>query len=393
MSKENQLLRFLGGGEKNKRKESPTPTAKAEPTKTGKVTDKREESPDSWNFGDSSVTPETAFEKEAEEARDSQSREEEPESKERTAAATRTFPEKKSSGPDLPDDLPDDPFFSRSFFGTEPQPDEPHPMPEDEEEEGQAKKASFEPDDFVIEPEEETESDALREKTIYFSIVLDRTPSMISLYKAIYTKLTAMIDSMDRAVRNYKKKGQVELKWGLVLITENEPEVVSFVSSEKEPKVLPFSQAEKTSKDSFFTASPDRIKEALQAFSFYGGSPDGRENINGALEVALRTLSEASDGLGKRGILLLTDSLPQEEDLSPDFEFVEGAECTTLRFVHCFVQDCLVYEPYFSLEDKKEGNCQEIRNLEAYLNHDEDEVTARLLKKILHQTSVSIKNI
>lgn len=225
----------------------------------------------------------------------------------------------------------------------------------------------------IIEPEYEIPET----KSIYFEIILDKTLSMTGVYRRIYQKLEKMIDNMDRAVRNYQKKGQVGLKWGLTLITDEEPETVTFDNS-------------------CFTASSARIKNALKEFQFEGGSENGRENINGALAAAIRSLSRESRGEGRCGLLLLTDSLPEEDDLEPDFEYLEDAEHTELVFAHCFVYNCEAYTPYFNMVDG-EGetdvrgiNYLEVRDMDAYLNREADNLTEKLLKKILHQTSVSL---
>lgn len=230
-------------------------------------------------------------------------------------------------------------------------------------------------DDFfsdIIEPEYEVE----KAKSIYFEIVLDKTISMAKIYKPIYKKLEKMIDNMDRAVKNYQKKGKVGLKWGLTLITEEEPEMVRF-------------------NESYFTTSSDRIKIALKEFQFEGGAGNGRENINEALTAAIGTLSRESQGEGRCGLILLTDSLPEEEDAEPDFEYLENVEHTELCFAHCFVYNCEAYTPYFNMVDG-EGETDvkgihylEIRDLDAFLNREADNLTEKLLKKLLHQTSIS----
>lgn len=229
------------------------------------------------------------------------------------------------------------------------------------------------PDQDIIEPEYEVE----KAKSIYFEIVLDKTVSMAKVYRRVYKKLEKMIDNMDRTVKNYQKKGQVGLKWGLTLITDAEPETVKF-------------------NDSCFTASPDRIKKALKEFQFEGGSENGRENINEALTAAIKALSEESQGEGRCGLILLTDSLPEEEDMEPDFEYLENVKHTELCFAHCFVYNCETYTPYFNMVDG-EGETDvkgihylEVRDLDAYLNREADNLTEKLLKKILHQTSVSV---
>lgn len=259
--------------------------------------------------------------------------------------------------------------------------EKPEVEPEEAEEWGFGKPESDPPaekqksDDFfpdIIEPEYEVE----KAKSIYFEIVLDKTISMAKIYKPIYKKLEKMIDNMDRAVKNYQKKGKVGLKWGLTLITEEEPEMVRF-------------------HESYFTTSSDRIKIALKEFQFEGGSGNGRENINEALTAAIRTLSQESQGEGRCGLILLTDSLPEEEDAEPDFEYLENVEHTELCFAHCFVYNCEAYTPYFNMVDG-EGETDvkgihylEIRDLDAFLNREADNLTEKLLKKLLHQTSIS----
>jgi hypothetical protein len=227
-------------------------------------------------------------------------------------------------------------------------------------------------------PEEdvvEVPYDIPKEKTIYFKIVLDQTLSMAKIYKHVYRKLEKLIVSLDKKVSRVQKCGQVGLLWGLTLITENKPETIRFDGK-------------------IFTPSAEKIKNALQTIVFHGGSDDGYEEINAAVKQAIQEMSDESAGEGNRGLLLLTDSIPYEEDSEPNFTY--GAEHTGLRFAQCFVYDCAQYAPRFKMENGA-GNPDvegiqnlEIRDIEEYLK-DDDIIVIDLLKEILDRTSTGIQ--
>lgn len=189
------------------------------------------------------------------------------------------------------------------------------------------------------------------EQSIYINIVLDSTASMQFIYESILMKLERMLLVLnDKRKKMYKG---ISLKWGLTLIQEKESKNVEFGKE-------------------LFSSDTKKVCNVLRKLELKGGAENGRENINDAINLAMKNLMAASEGKSPCGLILLTDSLPEEEQLEPDF-----SESGILRFAYLFVFDADEYEPEFSVvdEDGEEASDSEElfarKDMQDFLDNDE----------------------
>ena len=192
---------------------------------------------------------------------------------------------------------------------------------------------------------------------ILIDLVLDNTISMKIYYKILYDKLFNLINGIYKRAR--KSGSNTEIRYGITYIRDTEPIVEDCFSP------------------NCFTKDVLQIMEKLKNITFSGGADNGRENINGAIQASLRKLHDAADENTKCGMLLFTDSLPEEEDMCPDF-----TEDVELLFAHCFVNDDKDYIPDLV-------NDTRVKTLEAFLNDDADHITQELISAVLEQVFVS----
>lgn len=192
---------------------------------------------------------------------------------------------------------------------------------------------------------------------ILIDLVLDNTISMKIYYKILYDKLFNLINGIYKRAR--KSGSNTEIRYGITYIRDTEPIVEDCFSP------------------NCFTKDVLQIMEKLKNITFSGGADNGRENINGAIQASLRKLHDAADENTKCGMLLFTDSLPEEEDMCPDF-----TEDVELLFAHCFVNDDKDYIPDLV-------NDTRVKTLEDFLNEDADHITQELISAVLEQVFVS----
>lgn len=220
---------------------------------------------------------------------------------------------------------------------------------------------------------EERKEEISKSKMIYITIILDKTISMTTIYAKVYSKLKIIIDFITKEAKRFRNT--IQIKWGIVYITEEEPEVQTFYEGN-------------------YTISASKLKEVLRTVEFEGGSRDGRENINGAVEKTLQLFSIENEGFNEEekargGIILITDSMPKEEDCEPDFD---KNSYSKLRFVNCYVYEKENYGPFFELDrrdvDTKKPNAVIIESIESFLNKDTRALT-KSIGEILAATSVA----
>lgn len=161
---------------------------------------------------------------------------------------------------------------------------------------------------------------------IWIDLILDNTVSMTFYYKVLYDKLFLLMNGLYQKTKASGKN--LQIYYGITYIRDREPEI------------------EMTFSENGFTASVVHLLEKLKQVTFSGGSENGRENINGAIELSLRKLGRVADERSRCGIFLFTDSMPEKKDLCPCFE-----ETANLCFVHCFVKDDMDYMPDFQVAD------------------------------------------
>lgn len=209
-------------------------------------------------------------------------------------------------------------------------------------------------------------------QVILIDLVLDNTISMKIYYKVLYNKLFDLINGIHKTAK--KAGGNVKIRYGITYIRAGEP------------------IAETDFSDDGFTDNVLVIMEKLKNVTFSGGADNGRENINGAVRLSLEKLRTANTGNARCGILLFTDSMPEEEDMAPDFR-----DLADLRFARCFVNDDRDYLPEFRTvdhdgkTDPRLVNDTKINTLEYFLNEDAQRMIPEVILEILEQVSVSVR--
>ena len=148
--------------------------------------------------------------------------------------------------------------------------------------------------------QEEGLTKRIKKKELRIGIVLDCTYSFSTVYPVVYNVLQRFFNRLEQEKDQYKG---FQLKYSLTML-HDEPEAFLFAGN------------------SIVTSSEKEVLNALKTLEFYGGSEDGREDLNEALKNQLMTLNAGSDGKNAdcyKGLLFFTDSLPEEE-LTPDFD-------------------------------------------------------------------------
>ncbi|MDD7389429.1 MAG: hypothetical protein PUG60_07200 [Lachnospiraceae bacterium] len=221
-------------------------------------------------------------------------------------------------------------------------------------------------------PAGKREAEAGPSQVILIDLILDNTISMKIYYKVLYNKLFDLINGIHKAAK--KAGGNVKIRYGITYIRAGEP------------------IAETDFSDDGFTDNVLEIMEKLKNITFSGGADNGRENINGAVRMSLEKLRTADTGNTRCGILLFTDSMPEEEDMAPDFR-----DLADLRFARCFVNDDRDYLPEFRTvdhdgkTDPRLVNDTKINTLEYFLNEDAERMIPEVISEILEQVSVSVR--
>lgn len=213
-------------------------------------------------------------------------------------------------------------------------------------------------------------------KEVLFDIIIDGTYSFTTVFPKIYyilQNLTTMI---------YNEKLEYEgigIKYGLTVLHKN-------------------AEAQVFKNNEYFTESEQEFLQELRNIEFYGGSENGRENLKEALDTGLRILNNCGEDNTYRGLLLFSDSLPEEEDLTPDFSQYNQNEYLNkgLRFAifYTYKND---FFPKLKIVDG-DGNITENVKNEVAFNNLEDllslngnnliEQIRRMIINIFNQTSI-----
>ena len=142
---------------------------------------------------------------------------------------------------------------------------------------------------------------------VHIGVILDATYSFSCVFPGIYLVLK---EFMERMKTNKKKYPGGDFRYGLTVL-HDEAESLRFGGDE-------------------FTASEDTFMKKLMSIRFSGGGEDGKENLYSAIFEQIKTFSTYKDydkdhsGESKYwrvydGLIMLTDSLPKDENMEPDF--------------------------------------------------------------------------
>ncbi len=210
--------------------------------------------------------------------------------------------------------------------------------------------------------------------TVNIMTIFDGTSSFATVFPGIYSVYEEFI----RRITELKKElPDVVVKYGLLVF-----------GAEGEG----FRRAEFGG--SYFTDDEAKLFESIRNIRFQGGAPDGKEDVNGAIKEGIRILETGSEQFANLGLVLFTDSLP--EDIFPKFDTirVEGKLNRGLRFANIYSYNDR-YIPTFNIVDKDgnrvEGGKNEggqITGIGELLKPGGSEIMKQTVSEVMRQASV-----
>lgn len=131
-------------------------------------------------------------------------------------------------------------------------------------------------------------------KALVLGVVLDATLSFSVVYGQIYYLIEHLLINLKKLK---KDKCDIDISYSVVLLHDK-------------PENMRFSGKRSISKDE------DEVLRSLADISFYGGSDDGHEELNSALNLQLKTINQYMDSVCKQDknvsvsqqLIILTDS-------------------------------------------------------------------------------------
>lgn len=217
-----------------------------------------------------------------------------------------------------------------------------------------------------------------KKKEVLFEIVIDATLSFTTVYQKAFYILKQFLNMMKQVKKEYRG---VVFQYGLTVFHESD-DVFSI----------------EFGTETYFTESETDFIEALSNIVFYGGSETGREDFTSALDHALYMLNSHGEENASRGILFFSDSIPDEEQLEPDFtEMVQDGYLNKgLRFAQFYTgtDDFCPKMLMVNGDGNFSGNAKNEASyecLEYILKADPNKVSQELkemVNNILNQTSV-----
>ena len=217
---------------------------------------------------------------------------------------------------------------------------------------------------FVVRQDEE-------HNCILLEGLFDGTLSFSKVFPAVYRGVDTCVHKIAVAKREHPS---MVIKYGLTVFND-QVERIRF-------------------RDGYFTEDEEEFLEAVRNITFKGGSADGREKINEAIEEGIRVLEQNSREYANRGLLLFTDSMP--EDIFPDFRSIEGCKNRGLRFAVCYLNSN-DYAPSFHLTDRDGNDTEDGQNAYAsvheitkLLSRDGMKEMEKLVLDIMNKVSVSM---
>lgn len=210
--------------------------------------------------------------------------------------------------------------------------------------------------------------------TVNIMTIFDGTPS----FSAVFPRIYSVYEEFVQKIRELGKElPDVVVKYGLLVFGAEGEE---------------FRRAEFG--DSYFTDDETKLFEKIRNIRFQGGAPDGKEDVNGAIREGIRILETESEAFANLGLVLFTDSLP--EDISPKFDTirVEGKLNRGLRFANIYSYNDR-YIPTFKIVDRDgnriEGGKNEggqITGIGELLKPGGSEIMKRTVSEVMRQASV-----
>ena len=225
-------------------------------------------------------------------------------------------------------------------------------------------------------PEEEEENNEETARAVDILVIIDGTSSFALIFPEIY-----------RILREFTAR-TAEMKWEVPDVAVRYGLLVFGGPGED------FRKAVNRADDSYFTEDEDMFLGWVKDIEFKGGAADGKENVNGAIEEGIRILETGSGETDNLGIVLFTDSLP--DDLRPRFDDVRVGDRTHrgLRFANVYAYSDR-YLPVFKIVDR-DGNVTEgeknvggkVTGIDRLLRPNGSEVIKNTVAEVMRQASV-----
>lgn len=210
--------------------------------------------------------------------------------------------------------------------------------------------------------------------TVNIMTVFDGTSSFAAVFPRIYSVYEEFIQ---RITELKKELPDVIVKYGLLVF-----------GAEGEG----FRRAEFG--DSYFTDDEAKLFESIRNIRFQGGAQNGKEDVNGAIREGIRILETGTEEFANLGLILFTDSLPEE--ISPEFDMirVEGKLNRGLRFANIYLYNDR-YLPTFKIVDR-DGNRTEggkneggqITGIGELLKSGGSDIMKQTVSEVMRQASV-----
>lgn len=213
------------------------------------------------------------------------------------------------------------------------------------------------------------------QRTLLFGIIIDGTLSFSKVYPKVFSALEDFFKHQKLSKNDFKN---VIMKYAITIIRGENAENVVFADG------------------SFFTNSEDEVLKYLEKkMSFKGGNASGRENMTEAINKQMQAFMEYPNSQDYRhiykGLLIFTDSMPEENKLREDFSEKYDSEKCGLRFAKVFSYGSK-YRPDFYIVDRDGAVPNNGRNNITYYDIREHLLENKDVKNLLKAISESIFN-
>ena len=206
---------------------------------------------------------------------------------------------------------------------------------------------------------------------IYLKFIMDATASEAAIFVPVYMAVENYVNEIERIK---DENTDIHVKYGLTVFRER-PENITFAQGE------------------YFTESSEAFLNKVKDIVFTGGSPEGYEDIDSAVEEGIRNLENNSPEGANRGIVLFSGSQSFSDDLV-NFTNISGCPNRGLRFAVGYLGS-YQYGGVFKIVDKDgelagdaKNNCAEFRCIDRLFKEDGLTEVKEQVRQLMIQTSV-----
>lgn len=206
---------------------------------------------------------------------------------------------------------------------------------------------------------------------VFLDYIIDGTISFSKIFVPVYQAIESSVFEIERIK---EENAEITMKYGLTVFRRT-AEGIRFSNGD------------------YFTESAEEFLDQVKEITFTGGSVDGYENIDQAVETGIRIVENHSPAGANRGILLFTDSMPFSDELV-NFTKIPDCKNRGLRFAAGYLGS-YQYGGFFKLVDKDgelagdaKNNCAVFSSIEKLLEEDGTGKIKELVRQLMIQTSV-----